>query len=199
VINASQFLAQLRQATSWDAARSGLHVLLTDLIDQIGNGFSQLGVQTSGKVQPPAPLENLSVVANNGTVHAVLTHNAPVNKTIRYFVEASANDDSFAQPHVFDLGTSRSLFTSLPNKDGNGATINWKFRAYSQYHGSDPSEALTLGGPFKPTPVNVGGSAQFTPLPSTGSGTAPANGQRAGQGLGVDFQRPAIGPKRVVA
>lgn len=199
MLNASRFLSEIRGATSWEQARRGLHLLLTNLTDQISTGFSQIGVQTAGKIQPPAPLENLNVVANNGTVHAVLTHNAPIQKNIRYFVEASANDPSFGQPgatHVFDLGTSRTLFAPLPGKDTSGAAINWFFRAYPQYHGSDPAEHTNFGGKFTPTPVNVGGTAQFTPLASTGSGTAAPNGSQAGQGLGIVLNRAPLGPKR---
>lgn len=195
MIDAGQFLAQLRQATSWEQARSGLHVLLSNVISQIGNGFDQAGIQTAGKVQAPDPVENLNVVANNGTVHAVLTHNAPVNKQVHYFVEADTNP-SFSQPHVFHLGTSRSLFTALPTKDGSGATIPWVFRSYAQYPGSDPSDHTYFGTQFNPTAVTVGGTAQFTPLPSTGSGTAAANGTQGGQGFGKVLARPAIGPKR---
>lgn len=202
MIDTVRFLNELRQATSWDSARRGLHLLLTNLSDQISNGFGQLNVQTSGKVQPPDPIEKLSVVASNGTVHAVLTHNAPVHKNVKYFVEASANDPSFGKPgatHVFDLGASRTLFAPLPSKDNSGANINWYFRAYPQYHGSDPAPHTTFGGKFTPTPIVVGGTSQFTPLASTGSGTAAPNGSQAGQGLGIDLNRAALGPKRSVA
>jgi hypothetical protein len=196
MLSTSRFLNEIRSAVSWEQARRGIHLLLTNLSDQISNGFEQMGVQPTGKIQPPAPVQNLTVVANNGTVHAVITHNSPVQKNIKYFVEASANDPSFAQPHVFDLGTSRSLFTALPGKDTSGTPINYFFRSYAQYHGSDPSPHTNFGGKFTPTQVNVGGTAQFTPLASTGSGTALANGTQAGQGLGTVLQRPAPGPKR---
>ena len=199
MIDTSRFLNEIRSAVGWEQARRGIHLLLTDLSDQISNGFQQLGVQTTGKVQPPAQIQNLNVIANGGTVHAVITHNSPVQKNIRYFVEASANDPSFGQPHVFDLGTSRTLFTSLPNKDSNSNTINYYFRAYPQYHGSDPAPHTNFGTKFAPTIVNVGGTAQFTPLASTGSGTAKANGTQGGQGLGVVQQRQQVGPKRAVA
>lgn len=195
MINTAQWLNELRSATSWDQARRGLHLLLTNLTDQIGNGFQQMGVQSTGKVQPPDPIDNLNIVANNGTVHAVLTHNAPVNKQVNYFVEA-ATEPSFAQPHVFDLRSSRGHFFPLPNKDGNGVTIPWVFRSYAQYPGSDSSKHTYFGTQFVPTPVTVGGTAQFTPLPSTGSGTAASNGQQGGLGLGNVLSRPQIGPKR---
>jgi hypothetical protein len=128
----------------------------------------------------------------------VITHNSPLQKNIRYFVEADTNA-AFPQPHVFDLGSSRTLFAPLPNKDGSGNQLNWHFRSYAQYQGSDASEHSYFGTQFTPTPVAVGGTAQFTPLASTGSGTALANGTQGGQGLGKVLQRPAIGPKRSAA
>lgn len=198
MLDAARFLNELRQATSWESARRGLHLLLTNLTDQINSGFQQAGIQTIGKVQPPAAIQSLSVVASNGTVHAVLTHNSPINKQINYFVEA-ATDTSFLQPHVFDLRSSRTLFAPLPSTDNNSNPISWHFRSYAQYPGSDPSEHTYLGTQFVPTPVSVGGSAQFTPFPSTGSGTAAANGQSGGQGLGIDLERAPIGPKRNAA
>jgi hypothetical protein len=194
-LDIGQFLSQLRQAGSWESARSGLHVLLTNLVEQVDSGFKQMGIQTKGKVAPPDPPENFSVVASNGTVHAVITHNAPINKQANYFVEA-ATDSAFLQPHVIHLGVSRSLFTSLPTTDANSNPINWHFRAYSQYPGSDPSEKITFGPKYNPTPVTVGGTAQFTPMPSTGSGTAAPNGQQPGTGFGVNLVRNALGPKR---
>jgi hypothetical protein len=198
-LDTNRFLNSLRSAVSWEEARRGVHLLLSDLTDQISNGFKQAGIQPTGKVQPPAPIESMNVVANNGTVHVVLTHNAPVSKGIRYFVAASANDPSFGQPgttHIFDLGASRSLFTSLPGKDGSGTNINWYFKSFPQVPGSDPAEHTNFGTKYVPTPVVVGGSAQFTPLPSTGSGTAKPDGSQSSAGLGTVLQRPAPGPKR---
>ena len=201
MINTSRFLNEIRSAVGWEQARRGIHLLLTDLSDQISNGFQQLGIQTTGKVQPPPPIENLSVVANNGTVHAVITHNASIQKNIRYFIAASMNDPSFGQPgstHIFDLGASRSLFTSLPNTDGAGKTINWYFKTYPQYQGSDPAPHTNFGTKFAPTIVNVGGTAQFSPFASTGSGTGIQNGSQSSVGMGIDLQRAAVGPKRAV-
>lgn len=189
-LDLSAFLNQVKNSGNWQDMQRGLFQMLSQVQDHVNNGFAQLGVTTMSTAAPPDPPEQLSVVANNGTVHATITHNAPITKTLHYFVEASANDPAFQQPHVFDLGASRSLFTSLPTKDGSGDDINWMFRTYAQYHGSKPSASVNFGGKYNPTPVVVGGSAAFTPLASTGSGTAPANGQAAAQGLGNDYSRP---------
>jgi hypothetical protein len=171
--------------------------LLQSLIDNMNGMANHIGVSQAGRVAPPPILQGINVVANNGTIHAVLTHNVPINKNIRYFIEADTNA-AFQQPHVFDLGTSRTLFTNLPNKDGGGNTLNWHFRAYSQYQGSNPSKPLNFGTKLTPTIVNVGGTAQFTPFASTGSGTAAGNGQQGGSGLGVVLTRPQTGQKRII-
>jgi hypothetical protein len=172
-----------------------LALLLQNIIDGVNSTATQLNIDPNGKVSPPPSLEALNVVANNGTVHATLTHNAPINKNIRYFVEADT-DPSFSKPHVFDLGTSRSLFTSLPNKNGDGDVKPWHFRSYAQYSGSDATEKTYFGDAITPTAVTVGGTAQFTPMPSTGSGTAAPDGQQPGTGLGPVQIRAEVGPKR---
>jgi hypothetical protein len=166
-----------------------LGLLIEQIIDSVSGTAQQLGIDPKGRVSPPAPPEALNVIASNGSVHAVITHNAAVNKGVRYFVEADTNP-AFQQPHVFDLGTSRSLFTSLPNAKTGGGTTPWHFRAYAQYNGSDATEKIYFGSKVNPTPVTVGGITTFTPFPSTGSGTAAANGEQGGQGLGVVLHRP---------
>jgi hypothetical protein len=185
----SQFLKEITNANPH------LGRLLDELIQNMDGMANHIGVSQAGRVAPPPILQGINVAFNSGTVHVVLQHSVPVNKGLRYFVEADTSP-AFAQPHVFDLGASRTLFTALPNKDGSGNQLNWHFRAYSQYLGSNPSKPLNFGTKFNPTAVQVGGSAQFTPLASTGSGTAAANGQQGGQGLGVVLTRPVTGPKR---
>lgn len=187
-IDGSQFLKEFR------SREPHLALLLEQMIDGINGTAKHIGVDPNGRVQAPAPLEKLEVNAANGDVHAVLTHNAEIGKNIRYFVEADT-DPSFAQPHVFDLGSGRSLFTRLPAKDSDGNDLNWHFRAYPQYQGSDPAPPVNFGERLNPTPVAVGGTTQLTPMPSKGSGTALANGTQGGKGLGVVLTRAPIGPK----
>jgi hypothetical protein len=175
-----------------------LGIFLEKLIDGVDGLSNHAGFDPTGKVAPPAPLQGVNVTGNNGDVHITLTHNTPISKNIRYFVEADTNP-AFPQPHVFDLGASRSHFTRLPNKDGGGNQLKWYFRGYSQYPGSDPSPAMNFGPKFNPSPVTVGGTTQFTPLASTGSGTAQADGTKGGQGIGVVLQRFPVGPKRSAA
>lgn len=197
-LDLSMFLKALRSDADFAQCRRDLALALEQIQTHVNNGFDQVGISSNQKVSPPDPIENLDVQANNGTVQVNLTHNAPIRKNIRYFVEAST-DASFSKPHVFDLGSSRSLFTQLPAKDADTNDLNWHFRAYAQYQGSDASAKTNFGETFSPTPVSVGGSSQFTPTDSTGSGTAAPDGQQGGQGLGTVVQRMPLGTKRGVA
>src|SRR5262244_1882653 len=103
-LDLSQFLNEVRNATTFEQAQRGIYQMLNQIQEHVNNGFAQAGITSAGKVDPPDAPENLTVTADEGTVHAVITHNAPIQKNIRYFIEASANDTSFQQPHVFDLG-----------------------------------------------------------------------------------------------
>jgi hypothetical protein len=183
-IDQTQFLNRIREIDP------DSFLVFQNLIDGINGVAKQLGVDPTGKVSPPAAPEALNVTANNGTVQAVITHNAPVGKQSQYFIEADTNP-AFPQPHVFHLGASRTLFTSLPNKDGGGNNQAWHFRAYVQDNGSDASTPTYFGSQVVPTAVTVGGNAAFTPIPSTGSGTAAPNGQQGAYGLGRVLTRPA--------
>jgi hypothetical protein len=110
------------------------------------------------------------------------------------------NDPSFAQPHQEHLGASRGRVLALPAKDGNGAVVNYYFRAYSQYLGSDPqTKHIYYGARFAPTAVTLTGSSQLTLLQSQGSGTGRADGTQGGAGLGFVLYRPAVTAKRAPA
>jgi hypothetical protein len=76
----------------------------------------------------------------------------------------------------------------LPTYLDDGLTkATYYVRSYAQYPGSKPSAWTTVGGSGSPTGFQMGGSTAMTLLQSNGSGTAPNNGQSAGQGLG-NFQ-----------
>jgi len=173
-------------------------------INQIGKGS---GVHPLGESSPPPPIQQLNVKVSGEMAHAVITDNNPITRNVHYFLEY-ANEPSFLQPHVEHLGTSRTRILSLPsNMDGTpdpttgitspGAPQQWYFRAFSQYPGSKPSPHQYFGG-TTPTPVTMQGATNLTLLPSTGSGTAGANGQQGGYGFGRFLRRPAVLPKRSV-
>lgn len=188
-LDLSQFLSEVKNASNWQDAQRGIFQMLSQMQEHVNNGFDQLGVTTMSKTAAPDAPQNLTVKANNGVAQFVVTHNSPINKTDRYFVEMDT-DPAFSQPHVVDLGASRTGFATLPNTDDSSNPQPWHFRTFVQRNGSPASAKVNFGPQFNPTPVTVGGTTQFTPIPSTGSGTGAANGQQGGVGLGTNFYRP---------
>jgi hypothetical protein len=176
-----------------------IHSALQRIEDAVNALGTNSAVAPKGKLPVPPTIQQLNVKTDgNGLVHAVISDANPIQKGLHYFVEYST-DKSFSQPHVVHLGASRSMNPiTLPAKDDDGNPQQFFFRAYSQYPGSDPGAPQHFGGDT-PTPVDPGGSVQMTLLPSTGSGTAPNDGQRGGSGFGKVLVRPQGGPKRVIA
>lgn len=189
MIDGSQFLKE------FSSKEPHLALLLQQMIEGINGTAQHIGINPNGKMDPPPPVDALDIKAFDGTVQATITHNQPIQKNIKYFVEAARNP-SFDGAHVEELGSSRGKFFPLPGLDDDGNPINWHFRAYAQYHGSVAGQKTNFGPKYAPTAVPVGGAAQFTPTPSTGSGTAAPNGQQAGKGLGTDLERAPLGPLR---
>jgi hypothetical protein len=190
VIDRSGFL---REITSRDPH---LGMLLEDLFNGVDGVSNQLGVSPTHKVQPPDPIKAINVKAGTDHVHVTLTDTSQVKKGINYFVEWSVNDPSFANPHPEHLVAGRGRMLALPAKDDSGVRINYYFKGYSQYAGSDAqSKHAIFGGQYTPTPVQLTGNSQMTPLASKGSGTAAPDGSQGGKGLGTDLQRLPQGPK----
>jgi hypothetical protein len=146
-----------------------------------------VGADPTGFVPPAPTIQGLNVKAANGQVHVSINDSNPISKNLHYFVEYDTSP-AFAQPHVEFLGPSRGKVLNLPGKTDGGATQNFYFRAYPQYLAGKPGVPVNFGGTV-PTAVSPGGTTQLTLLPSTGSGTAPNNGERGGQGFGVDLKR----------
>ena len=192
MLDRSQFLKSIKN--TWPH----LGVLLEQMFDNVDTMANHLGVDMKGKVEPPPNLAGLNVSAGSDHVHVTITDNSQVKKNIKYFVEYSVNDPSFANPHVEELGSSRGKVLPLPAKPtGGGAATQYYFRAYSQYMGSNPAKKpIYFGTLGAPTPVTLTGSSQLTLLPSTGSGTGAPDGSQGGSGLGIVLTRPAPGPKR---
>jgi hypothetical protein len=181
---------------------------LRRLVDAMNTSAQNAGVSAVGKFPTPPPVDTIDVQgtfsSNSNTIttpseilHWTLTHNQQIHKGIKYFTEVDT-DPSFSNPHVIDHGTSRSGFLTLPTMDNDGATQNYYMRSYAQYPGSDPSEKTILGGTNNPTAIVMTGTSKTSLLTSKGSGTAKADGQQGGQGLGKVLTRPATGPKRSV-
>src|SRR3981189_2401175 len=190
MLDASQFLQEIRNRDPH------LGKLLEQLIDGVNGISNHLGVAPQGKVQPPAAHQQLNVVAGTDHVHVTITDSSTVKKNVQNMIEWSVNDPTFSAPHVEDLGSSRGRMLALPAKDSLGAPINYYFKSYGQYFGSDAQSKHTFFGTrFNPTAVTLTGASQLTPLQSAGSGTGKSDGSQSGSGLGTVLQRPAIGPK----
>jgi hypothetical protein len=197
-------LSQVIEAVTKKAANASTLLAngLTRLQDGINNLGSNLAADPVGATEAPPPLQSVNVKTASGTgeqVHVTFTHNDSIKKGVHYFLEYS-NDPNFPQspgPHVVHMGTSRGVVLNLPSKTDGGDVQNWYFRGYPQYPGSKPAAPVNYGG-ITPTAVTLGGSTQLTLQPSTGSGTAAANGQQGGYGFGKFNVRPAIGPKRSI-
>lgn len=166
-----------------------LGTVLRGIQNGVNNLGQNLGAEPAGTIPPAPQIQGLTVKANNGAVHAVISDKNAISKHVNYFVEYDTNP-AFTQPHVVHLGASRSMSPiNLPAKDDNGKTQQFYFRAYSQYLGGNPGAPVHFGG-TTPTPVSPGGNMQMTLIPSTGSGTAQPNGQQGGSGFGKVLFRP---------
>jgi hypothetical protein len=146
---------------------------LTQIVNAVNSLGRAAGVDPAGTIDPPAPIGSLSVTAAGGIFDIAITDNSAVHRGIFYFAESDTTP-AFAAPYVHFLGSARNLRVALGNQ-----TLYW--RAYSQYLGSEPSEAVTFGSPA--TAVPGGGASAGPPLQSSrGSGTA--SGEAGGSGFG---------------
>ncbi len=179
------------------------------LIQAVNTLAKNAGVAAVGKVSPPPPVDSISVsgnapsngiltVPNSEVLHWTIQHNQEVHKGVHYFSEIDTSP-SFTNPHVIHHGTSRTGFLSLPTKNSSNVQQTYYLRSYAQYPGSDPAKPTVLGGSSGAIGIRMGGTSQTSLLPSTGSGTAAANGSQGGHGFGVVLTRPAPTTKRNVS
>lgn len=184
MLDLAKYITEVRSAGQKIPVFNRLALALEQTQDAINQNGTATGVDpTQHTSQPDAPT-SINVKAANGLVHVTLNDTSQRSRALHYFVEADTNP-AFPQPHVFHIGVSRGLFTTLPAMDDNSNPQSWYFRSYSMYPGSEQrSPHQVFGGTFNPTPVSVGGLTTLTPLASTGAGTASTNGQRGGQGFG---------------
>ncbi len=182
MLDIGKFVAEIRSRANAVPVFARLALALEQTQDAVNQIGTSTGVDASGHTTPPDPPSNIAVKANNGVAHVTLSDTSQRSRSLHYFVEADT-DPAFPNPHVQHLGVSRGAFIPLPSKADDASAQSWYFRAYSQYPGSQQRSDHQVYGGSIPTPVSVGGSTQFTPLPSTGSGTASTNGQqKTGEG-----------------
>jgi len=170
------------EVSSKDPRHAQVHEALADAINRVA---ASTGGSPTGEITAPKAPDSVSVKTSGEMMHIAINHSGQLQRNIRYFTEI-ANTPSFTQPLVIDHGTSRTSHPiMLPTYLDDGVTkANYYVRSYAQYPGSPPSDVTVVGGLGSPTAFQMGGSSAMTLLPSQGSGTAPNNGQSAGQGLG---------------
>jgi hypothetical protein len=202
--------AQLEGGQELSFVEQSMSAYLGSLLRRTINAVNTLslnsGVAAVGKTPAPPKVDSISISGTQSgntftcpseILHIALTHNQAVAKGVRYFTEVDTNSQ-FTQPHVFDHGTSRSLFATLPTYSSAGVQATYYLRSYAQYPGSDPCEPTVFGNLSGSTAIKMTGSSVTALLPSTGSGTASPQGQQGGLGLGKDLVRPKPVPKRSI-
>ena len=171
--------------------------LRSTMIPAVNNIGKQLAVSPVGAQAPPNPPQGIQVKVSGEYLHVAIQDQSQLQKGVQYFVHI-ANNPQFSQPIVHDYGASRTVSPHvLPTNDDNGNPHQWYVKAFSQYHGSQPSEPVIYGGK-QPIPITMAGTTNMTLLPSTGSGTGSGDGQAGPVGLGKVLVRPVPQPKRAV-
>lgn len=183
--------------------------LFSRVIEAINALAKNSGSAAVGKIPPPPPVDSISVsgpapvdgvvtIPQSEILHWTIQHNQEVKKGVHYFSEIDTSP-AFTNPHVVHHGTSRTGFLTLPTLPAAGGTPHtYYLRSYAQMPGSDPVKPTVFGGLSGAIGIKMGGVSQNDILPSTGSGTAAANGSQGGHGFGVILTRPAPQPKRMV-
>jgi len=184
--------------------------LIGQLLQRVISGVNQLAKNVSagsmGELDAPPPVDGTEVAGtydsttNTTTVdgevlHFVHTHNAPINRNIKYVTEIDT-DPSFPNPHPIKETSSRSGFSHLPANTGDGLSQHeYYLRVTTQYPGSTPSRPTVFGGVQGATKILMTGNSNVDLLTSQSGGTArPGQG---GKGLGPTPSRgPVGGPKR---
>lgn len=128
----------------------------------------QTNANPSGQPAPPPAINGVHVSTGpGGEFQIAITDNGQVARGVNYWVE-HADDPSFTNPHVIDLGQSRNHSVYLGSQ-----SLYW--RAYSSYIASGASPAAYHGDAAQPLPVT--GGVVGARAPSMGAGTgAPAQG-----------------------
>lgn len=187
-IGGEDLLAQIESENPKLGQYLRYHIKAIDSLSQ------NIGAQPNGFVSPPDAPQGL-VINKQGpeNVQFTVQHTSPVQKGIEYFTEI-ATTPSFAGARVEHHGTSRSPVSTLwlPTKNAGGATHNYVARSYAQMPGGQRS------GYSPVVAFTMTGTTEADHTPSTGSGTAAANGSQPGQGWGNNLQRPAPAAKRTV-
>jgi hypothetical protein len=185
-LDLGQFLTELKN----NSPRMG--TMIQQIVDAVNQVAQSAGVDATQYAATPSAPNAINVAAGSDHVHVTITDNTARTRAHNYFVEWSANDPNFLAPNVEHLGPGRGRVLALPAKNGAGDVISYYFRTYkATLSGKSASKKVTFGGSIAPTAVTLTGNSTLDLLPSTGAGTSPSNGQRAGNGFGPTFNTRA--------
>ncbi len=185
MLDLTQWISEIRTSRDWTKTSSRLGPMFQNIQDAINQAARAAGVDSTQHLAQPNPPAKLNIKTAGELAHVTIEDHSARSRSLHYFVEY-ANNKSFSGAHVEHLGVSRGRILNLPTKDDNGNTQNWYFRSYSMEPGSKKaSSKVYYGQQGAPTAVQMSGSTQLSLLHSTGSGTAPTDGQKAGTGFGT--------------
>jgi len=168
-----------RVLTEWQQEESAKGNLIGKIIDSVNGLARNVAASAVGRSSAPPPINGINVKTSGEYAHITIDHAGEIQQGCHYFVEV-ANNEGFANAHPIHFGTSRTrdpIF--LPAKDDAGNPQKWYVRGYAQYPSSSPSAPVSYH-----SAVTTSGTTQLSLLPSTGSGTAKANGSQPGWGFG---------------
>jgi hypothetical protein len=186
-LDLTQFISEIRTAGAWEKIAPRLGPMFQNIQDAINQAAKASGVDSTQHTSQPNPPAKLSVKTAGELAHVTIEDNSARTRARNYFLEYS-NKTSFSPANTYTehLGVGRHKVLNLPTNDDNGKPHNWYFRTYSMEPGSKKASAhVVYGVAGAPTAVTMGGTTNLSLLPSTGAGTAPSNGQKAGQGFGT--------------
>jgi hypothetical protein len=172
--------------SAWSKIAPRLGPMFQAIQDGINQTAKAVGVDSTTLAQQPNPPAKLNVKVAGELAHVTIEDNSARDRSLNNFVEYSTTPSfSPASTWTEHLGAARHRVLNLPTKGDSGATHQWYFRAHTMGLGSEKaSPHVYLGQEEAPTPVSMAGTTSLTLQPSTGCGTTPSNGQKAGEGFG---------------
>lgn len=188
-LDLTQMISEIRTSRDWTSTAPRIAPFLQQLQDAVNQSSSASGVDATQHSSPPDPPAALNVkpAVTGEQVHFTITNNAARSRALHHFLEISTSSSfSPANTYTRDLGAGRHHIESLPTFHDDGTTKQTYFtRAYTMEPGSKRASAHVYSGQAgAPTGFQLNGSTAMTLQPSTGAGTTPSNGQKAGQGFG---------------
>ena len=186
MLDLTQWISEIRNSDTWEKIAPRLGPMFQNISDAINQTAKNAGVDSTTLGQRPNPPSALNVKVAGELAHVTITDNSARDRTRNNFVEYSTSSSfSPASTWTEHLGVGRHRVLTLPTNDDGGNPHQWYFRAHTMSLGSEKaSPHVYLGQQGAPTPVTMSGITNLTLQPSTGCGTTPSNGQRAGEGYG---------------